>query len=644
MDYKKPGKETPIHRTNREFTVSAILLGIILAVVMGAANVYLGLRAGMTVSASIPAAVIAMGIYRILLGRHSLLESNMVQTGASAGESLAAGIIFTMPAMILAGLWEHFDFWTTTIIAFAGGLLGVLFMIPMRRVFVIDSPELKYPEGVACAEVLRVGEISTNAGAETSSGATLVFQGLSVGALFKVCSSYLGLWKDAVEWSFYKATHVFYFGSDISPVLVAVGVVVGLPVSVQIFLGGAIAWLLIIPFMAADPQAGPALDEAWRLWSTQVRYIGVGAMIVGGVASIWKVRNGLITAVAEMSTQFRLKREDDNRNDRSIDISGASILSLMLLCIILIFGVYFILLHKEVGITALITVIMFVMAFFFTAVASYIVGLVGNSNSPVSGMTISTILLTAAMIYIFGYGGTDGMIATLGVAGVVCCVACTSGDVCNDLKTGYIVGASPRNQQRMQILGVLAAAFVMAPVMTVLHEGSINNGTGGIGGRELAAPQAVLFSSLVKGFFGDGHLPWDMVMWGVYIGVLLLLLDGILRMMGSQFRLYVMPVAIGIYLPLGLAVPIFAGGILHTFLKGKTESETPKAQKRGILIASGLIAGESLVGVMLGFLAYMNYTSQSWGEHLGVIDYDSVAVTALLLVMIWLYRKSVKTA
>ncbi len=514
-------------------------------------------------------------------------------------------------------------------------------MIPMRRVFVVDSPELKFPEGVACAEVLRVGETTKEGEEEASSGTRLVFTGLGVGALLKICISYLGLFKQSVEWAMAYASRVFYIGTDISPALVAVGVVVGLPIAIQIFLGGFLGWMVIIPLLAADQQAASALDEAWNLWSTQVRYIGVGTMIVGGVVSIWKVRNGLITAVTEISSQFR-PQDMQEADTKRIDISGTSIFLLAVFCVLLTFGIYYTVLHGEVGITVLITLIMIVMAFFFTAVASYIVGLVGNSNSPVSGMTISTILVTMALIYIFGYSGANGMIATLVVAGVVCCVACTSGDVCNDLKTGHLVGATPRNQQKMQILGVIAAAFILAPVMTVLHEGSIANGTGGIGGRELAAPQAVLFSSLVQGFFGDGHLPWNMVLWGVYIGILMVIIDGILQAMDSKIRLYVMPVAVGIYLPLTLSAPILMGGILHGLLTGRSEAETNRRQKRGVLVSSGMIAGESLAGVLLGFIAYMEYTSWNWGEQMGIDQFNSVSLLALLFVMVWMYRQSIR--
>lgn len=625
-----------IVKPRREFTITSFFLGVILSVVMGAANVYLGLRAGMTVSASIPAAVIAMGILHGVFKRESILESNMVQTGASAGESLAAGIIFTMPALILVGLWETFDYWTTTIIAMAGGLLGILFMIPMRKVFVVDNPELKFPEGVACAEVLRAGEGE----ATTETGAKYVFQGLAFGAIFKFISSFLGLIKGSVEYATFVSSRVFFFGSDVSPALVSVGVIVGLPIAAQIFMGGALGWLIIMPFMLAEPGAESAVKAAEHLWDTHIRYIGVGTMVVGGVISIWRVRQGLVEAVKGLSR--RLPKQEGLIANTEKNLGGITVFLLSVLCIALIAGLYYKVLNAHAGITSLITVIMIVMAFFFTAVASYIVGLVGNSNSPVSGMTITTVLITGLLIFLFGYSGVEGMMATLGVAGVVCCVACTSGDVCNDLKTGYIVGATPKKQQIMQIIGVLAASFILAPVLVVLHEGSINNGTGGIGGSELPAPQAKLFSALVNGFFGDGDLPWDMVGWGVAIGVVLLFIDKWLEMSKSEFRLHVMPVAVGIYLPLGLSAPIFFGGLLHAFISRKRNNDREMRQKRGTLIASGLIAGESLIGVLIGFLAYMRIKSLALGEYLGHIGFEAISVVGLLFILFWIYRRSVR--
>lgn len=649
-DHTTPSQEK---KRPAEMTLAAVSLGIILSIVMGAANVYLGLKAGMTVSASIPAAVIAMGILRGIFGRKSPLESNLVQTAASAGESLAAGIIFTMPALILAGIWTDFDFWTTSLIALAGGLFGVLLMIPMRRVFILDNPELKYPEGVACAEVLLVGADGEEVGAdgeqggeEEASGLAIVVLGIAVGGLFKFAISFLGILRGAVEGAVATSTRVFYFGCDISPALLAVGYIVGLPIAVQIFVGGAIGWLIGIPLLGTmGVEAETSTDLAWTLWSTKIRFMGVGAMLVGGVVSIWHVRHGLLAAMNEMKALVTGRQEDATKQDiTDRNISSAAILILGLICVTLIGGVYYVLLGRAIGVTILTTLIMIVMSFFFAAVASYIVGLVGNSNSPVSGMTITAVLVTGGLITLFGFGGEAGVIATLGVAGIVCCVACTAGDVCNDLKTGHMVGASPRNQQIMQVIGVVAAAFFMAPVMTVLHHGSLNEGTGGIGGRDLPAPQANLFASLANGFFGGEALPKDMVAWGVGIGITLLIADFILAKMKVNFRLHVMPVAVGIYLPFGLAVPILLGGFVSWLVGRAAKPDGDAAQKRGVLVTSGLIAGESLVGVALGVTAYLNISSLKLLESTSAtlnLAVETVSVLALLAVAAMIFKLSV---
>mgnify|MGYP002527969045 CR=1 FL=1 len=431
---KRPAKQ----KRPAEMTIAAILLGIILSMVMGAANVYLGLKAGMVVSASIPAAVIAMGVLRGIFGRKSILESNLVQTAASAGESVAAGIIFTMPAMILAGIWTEFDFWITSLIALAGGMFGVLLMIPMRRVFILDNPELKYPEAIACAEVLRAGAEEEDGGDGGSSGLLFVVVGIAVGGLLKFAISFLGLLRGAVEGAVATGSRVFYFGCDISPALFAVGYIVGLPISIQIFTGGAIGWLIGIPLIGTmDIEAESSVALAKELWSSKIRYMGVGAMLVGGAVSIWNVRRGLLAAINEMKSLIAGQQADEDKDDHTDrNISGGTILVLGLLCVALIGGIYYNLLGQAIGITVLTTVIMLVMSFFFVAVASYIVGLVGNSNSPVSGMTITAVLVTGGLITLFGFGGGLGLIATPGVAGIVRCAACRSagrrgGQVCS---------------------------------------------------------------------------------------------------------------------------------------------------------------------------------------------------------------------
>lgn len=617
-----------------ELTPLSIFLGILLSIVMGAANVYLGLKAGMTVSASIPAAVIAMGILRLVFRRTSILEANLVQTAASAGESLAAGVIFTMPALIIVGIWSSFDFWTTSMICLTGGLLGILFMIPMRKVFIVDSKELKFPEGIACAELLKAGSES---GEESVSDLKLLFGAVGVGAFFEFSKKFLGLISSSVELAGYYAQRIFVFGFDVSPALIGVGFIVGIEVAMQVFAGGCIGWIIGIPLLGTSGTDVPAIDQAYELWSTQIRYIGVGAMIVGGAHSIFTIRGGIADAVKEMGRQFKAKATDAVLETER-NLSGKTIITVSALTVLGVFGTYYQLLDKSMSISLLTTAIMLVAAFFFTAVASYIVGLVGNSNSPVSGMTITVVLLTGLLLYIMDFKGEEGILAVLGVAGVVCCVCCTSGDVCNDLKTGHLIGASPRKQQMMQILGVGVAAFVMAPVMIALHEGSINSGTGGIGGETLPAPQAGLFASLAEGFFGNAQLPWTMIAIGAGIGVSILILNMVSQAKRWGIGFYVMPVAVGIYLPIGLSVPIMLGGLVHWLITRKSKERS--VVKRGVLISSGLIAGESLLGVGLAVFAYYGILGLGLDEKIGHTLVEILGTLSVLGICAWLYMTS----
>ena len=597
----------------RELTLRALLMGLLLAVVMGAANVYVGLKVGMTVSASIPAAVMAMLVFRYVFRDRSILEANQVQTCASAGESLAAGIIFTMPALIVMGTWTEFDFWTVTGVAFTGGLLGILLMIPMRKVFITESSELPYPEGIACAAVLETGDSEGDAGAADAAKG-LILGGL-LGAGAKVLAGLFGIVQGTKEAAIALGDRVLYFGSDISPMLVGVGYIVRLNVAILLFAGGAIGWLVLIPaFGGATAWDGTADALAWDLWDSKIRYVGVGAMVVGGLASIVAVRRGLVEAIRHLTGNGGGGADSEHERDLPTGV----IIGFSLLAVGLIAVLYHGFTGGSVGATAALTVVMVVAAFFFTAVASYIVGLVGNSNSPVSGMTITAVLFAGGILYLIGFKGPDAAVATIGVAAIVCCVACTSGDVCNDLKTGAIVGASPIRQQTMQIAGVAVASLVMAPVMALLHAGT----EGGIGGPNLNAPQAVLFSKLAQGFSGEFALPWDMIGIGAGIGVALLVVDGILKAKNAPFRAYVMPIAVGIYLPFSIAPPILVGGLISAFfLRGSTsEEEAEQRSQRGVLFSSGVIAGEALVGVALAGLAVAGLKEIDHGLGAGTIS------------------------
>lgn len=599
----------------KELTLRVIVLGLILSVVMGAANVYVGLRAGMTVSASIPAAVMAMLLFKMLFKNSSILEANQVQTCASAGESLAAGIIFTMPALVLIGFWDSFDFWSVTLIALTGGLLGILFMIPMRKVFILNNTDLAYPEGVACAAVLKAGDEASQEG----EAGNLIYGGL-IGGAVAIAAKLFHVLAGTLEAATTAGSRIFYFGGDLSPLLLAIGYIVRLNVAALIFIGGAISWVILIPLLGGAEQfAADPLDGAYTLWSTEVRYVGVGAMVLGGFASLFSVRQGLIAAISELKANLSGKLTSVVDTER--DIPTWAILTLGTGCAVLLAIVNFGF-TGGYGITLLSTVVMLVMGFFFTAVASYIVGLVGNSNSPVSGMTITAVLVAGGMLWLFNYSGMEAMVATLGVAAIVCCVAATSGDVCNDLKTGSMVGAAPFRQQIMQIAGVFVAALIMSPVLNLLN----NNVEGGIGGRELSAPQASLFASLARGFSGETVLPWDMIAYGVLLGIGILLVDAWLKKRGGSFRAHLMPIAVGMYLPFGLATPILIGGLIaHYHSKHVPPSEHERVLHRGVLFSSGVIAGEALMSVGLACLTALGVQSLDLGL-------SAVAVTGLSLV------------
>ena len=614
----------PIAR--KEITFRVVLLGLLLAVVMGAANVYVGLRAGMTVSASIPAAVMAMLLFKMLFKDSSILEANQVQTCASAGESLAAGIIFTMPAMILIGFWDSFDFWSVTIIALTGGLLGILFMIPMRKVFILNNPELAYPEGVACAAVLRAGEED---GEQTGAAKNLMFGGM-LGAGVALGAKLFGVFTATLEAATVLSSRIFYFGGDLSPMLIAIGFIVRLNVAILIFIGGAISWIIAIPLLGTGDQFPSAIDGAYELWSTQIRYVGVGAMVLGGFASLYSVRYGLVAAINELRNN--LSSGNMMKPDLERDIPTWAIITLTIGCVCVLAYVNY-RFTSGIGITLLATAVMLVMGFFFTAVASYIVGLVGNSNSPVSGMTITAVLVAGGMLWLFNYSGMEAMVATLGIAAIVCCVAATSGDVCNDLKTGAMLGAAPFRQQIMQIAGVFVAAFVMSPVLNLLH----NNIEGGIGGRELSAPQASLFASLARGFSGEGQLPWDMIGYGVLVGIVILIVDWYLKSTGKKFRAHLMPIAVGMYLPFGLATPILIGGLIaHFHTKGTPEASHDKVLHRGILFSSGVIAGEALMSVGLACLTALGVQSLDMGLSTGLVTILSITAAVLI---VWMFHK-----
>jgi putative OPT family oligopeptide transporter len=584
-----------------EITIRSLILSLILAVVLAAANAYLGLFAGLTVSASIPAAVMSMAILRFFKNS-SILENNIVQTAAASGQSVAAGVIFTVPALLILGAWTEFQYWPVTMIAGLGGVLGVLFTIPLRRAYIVESP-LKFPEGAATAEVLKVGD---QGGAGIS---YLAWSGL-VGALFKLGDTGLKLWTSTFEVARYAGGTIAYFGTNLSPALVGVGYIVGLNIALVIFLGGALNWFVAIPIAAA--LQGISLDTdpaaaAGALWSRQTRYIGVGGMVLGGMWALLKVRGSIVGGIRSGVEAYRSGQAGgaDTRLRTERDIPMPWIGGAIAFCTIPLFFV-FQYATQNAGVAAFMTVVMLLAGFLFSAVAGYMAGLVGSSNNPISGVTIATILTAALLlVLLLGQDSAIGPAAAVLIGAVVACAGAIAGDNLQDLKAGRIVGATPYKQQIMQILGAVVAAFVMAPVLTLLLEAY------GIGGaptaqhpNPLSAPQATLMAAVAGGVFGDG-LPWNMVAIGVALAAVVIAIDVQLERRGSDFRMPVLAVAVGIYLPLELSVPIVIGGLIahagERAFAGRGEAARQAGERNGLLFAAGLITGEALMGIVLAF-------------------------------------------
>ena len=581
-----------------QLTFKAVALGIALSIVLAGANAYLGLFAGMTVSASIPAAVISMGILR-LFRDSNILENNIVQTSASAGESLAAGVIFTLPALIILGYWEVFDYWWVCVIAGLGGLLGVLFTVPLRRSLIVEQ-QLKFPEGTATAEVLKVGE-------NPGKGLRYLALAALTGGFVKFAETGLKLWPGVAQSATYAGQGIAYVGTNLSPALLSVGFIVGLNIATLVFLGGCISWYVAIPLysslflegdaaLLAQLESGAnATDLAFAIWTSKIRYLGVGAMLVGGIWALISMRGSLVSGIASGLHQYRRGVAGDvAHTDR--DTPMQLVLIGIAAFVIPLFALYQSIVDS-VTVGLVMTLIMVVTGFLFSAVAAYMAGLVGSSNNPISGITIATILFSSLLLLWLTGDVETGPAAALLIGAVVCCGAAIAGDNLQDLKAGYIVGATPWKQQVMQGVGVVSAVLVMAPILNLLLEAY------GIGvptadkPNALLAPQATLMASVAQGVFAGG-LPWGMVAIGAAIGAAIIVVDEVLKARGSGVRAPVLAVAVGIYLPLELSVPIFAGGVI-AHLAGRHAASDELSLRHGMLFAAGLITGEALIGILM---------------------------------------------
>jgi putative OPT family oligopeptide transporter len=582
-----------------QLTVKAILLGIILAMVLAGANAYLGLFAGMTVSASIPAAVISMSLLR-LFRNSNMLENNIVQTAASAGESVAAGAIFTLPALILLGYWNVFDYWWVCVITGLGGLLGVLFTIPLRRSLIVEQA-LPFPEGTATAEVLQVGDAPGNG------LRALAIAGVA-GATIKFAATGLRIWPDAAQAAAFTSNGaVLYAGSNLSPALLGVGYIVGLNVAALIFTGGMISWLIAIPIYSGwfmqpgEYAATDALDLAYAIWTSKIRYLGVGAMLVGGIWALLSIRHSISAVIRrglradESVARAQLPHTEHDAPMRFVTAG-------VVLFVLPIFALYTTIVDSW-GVGLAMTLIMIVTGFLFSAVAGYMAGLVGSSNNPVSGITIATILFASLLLLWLTGPTANAAAAAILIGAVVCCAAAIAGDNMQDLKAGYLLGATPWKQQLMQGVGVISAALVMAPVLNLLLQAYGIGPASDAAPNSLAAPQATLMASVAAGVLG-GQLPWAFVGAGAVLGVMIIGADEVLRRRGAAFRMPVLAVAVGVYLPLELSVPIFAGGLL-AWLINRRQAQAERSRS-GTLFAAGLITGEALVGIFMAIPIVMS--------------------------------------
>jgi putative OPT family oligopeptide transporter len=580
----------PADKITPEFTVTSVIMGILLAIIFGAANAYLGLRVGMTVSASIPAAVISMGVIRVIMKKDSILESNMVQTIGSAGESLAAGAIFTLPVLFLwskEGITEAPSLITISLIALFGGILGVLFMVPLRNALIVkEHGVLPYPEGTACAEVLLAGE-------EGGASAKSVFAGMGLAALFKFVVDGLKVIPSVITAPL-KAFKT-ELSAEVYPALLGVGYICGPKIASYMFAGGLIGWFVLIPAIItfggstilypgtktiADMYAA---GGASAIWSSYIRYIGAGAVAAGGIISLIKSLPLIVRTFADAIKGMKGAGNSNSTVRTEADLDMRVIGIGVLIMIIAIW------LLPEIPVSPLGAVLIALFGFFFATVSSRMVGIVGSSNNPVSGMAIATLLFSTLCLKVTGDTGVHGMKGAIAIGSVICIIAAMAGDTSQDLKTGYILGATPKKQQIGELIGAVVSAVTIGGVLVLLDS------AWGFGTTELAAPQATLMKMIIEGVM-QGNLPWALVFIGVFIAI-------VVEILGIS----VLPVAIGLYLPLELSATIMIGGVIRWFVdKKKADREENKDANSGILFCSGMIAGEGLVGILLAILAVVN--------------------------------------
>lgn len=622
MDNKNEFKPyIPADKVVPEFTVTSIVIGIILAVVFGAANAYLGLLVGMTISASIPAAVISMGIIRVILRRDSILENNLVQTIGSAGESLAAGAIFTLPALFLwaeEGKIEFPSMITIFFIALFGGLLGVCFMVPLRQALIVEEHgTLPFPEGTACAEVLLAGE-------EGGAKAGTVFTGLGIAAVYKFIADGLKLFPSEIGYAF-KGYAGSQIGIQVLPSLAGVGFICGPKIASYMLAGGTLSWFVLMPAIAlfgGDATIFPADVPISQLapgdlWGNYIKYIGAGAVATGGIISLIKTFPLIVRTFKQALSSMSKKHAQKSTLRTQQDLPMPVLLVILAAIVVLIWII------PTFPVSPLGSLLIVIFGFFFASVSSRMVGLIGSSNNPVSGMAIATLIIATLVLKATGTNGTTGMVGAIAIGSVICIIAAIAGDTSQDLKTGFIVGATPKKQQMAEMIGVVVSAAAIGGVLYLLNE------AWGYGSEQIPAAQATMMKMLVEGIM-NADLPWALIFIGVFVAIVVEIL-----------KVPVMPFAVGMYLPFSLSAGIMAGGVVRYIvekIKGTDEEKKERAD-RGVLFTSGMIAGEGIMGILLAVLAVAKVDS---AIVIGVTTPQWVSLIIFILLLIYLYTRCIK--
>lgn len=607
----------------KEFSLEAFIISVFLSLLLTASNTYLGLKAGLTIAASIPAAVASMLVLRGIFRRGTIYENNIVQTFVAAGGSMASGIIFVMPALILMGIWQTFDYWTVTLIAILGGIMGVLIMVPLRRSFIVESKELIYPEGVAIAEVLIVGDKGIK------SGIWLII-GIIIGMIYKFFIGFIILIKGSITFAIKIYKTGIAFGFEISPALLGIGYIVGFRIATLVVIGAALGWIVFAPIyllfshivIPADVNFTEFLIDTMRL---KIRFVGMGTMLIAGIYTIYSIRNSIGKSLQYLVKGLKRSNKDENisqpRTDKDLPYGilygGTFIIVICLFILIYI-------LTDNMLISFVTAIIILIAAFFFVAVSSYVVGLVGSSSNPVSGMILTSLILSCLIFLVLKKTGVEGMVSAILVGGAVGVAACLAGDTSQDLKSGLIIGGTPYKMQLADIIGTIVPAFIVAPILNLLHKGYV------MGSVNLPAPQAGLMKMIVEGILGGGQLDYTLIIIGIVIGIVII-----------SMKLPAMPVAVGIYLPFTTSCTIFLGGFLNFlikkfFLKNRSLDEIKGCLNNGVLFSSGLIAGESLVGIIIAALIISGVTE------IQIFNSNILSIIAFIILGIFIIFSCIK--